>query len=151
MNLQKISIIIGVVAILIVVPVLMVSGGSVNENGNSEDLPDDDPIMKNIEYNQVNQGNEYVNITDYSNQTVTLEGQLTGSQAGKELVVENISRSNNTVNVKIKLVQYKDRMGATVLTGYNYELKIGNIYQNEKLNVEHNGVDKNSYNLTLSN
>lgn len=151
MNLQKISIIIGVVAILIVVPLLMVSGGSVNENRNSEDLPDDDPIMKNIEYNQVNQGDEYVNVTDYSNQTVTLKGQLTGSQAGKELVVENISRSNNTVNVKIKLVQYKDRIGATVLTGYNYELKIGNIYQNEKLNVEYNGVDKNSYNLSLSN
>jgi len=151
MNLQKISIIVGVLVILSVVPILMVSGGDVEDNGNSDDLPADDPILENIEYSQVNENSEFAKITDYSNQTVTIEGQLTGSQTGKELIVENISRTDNEVNIKIKTVQYKDRIGATVLTGYNYELKIGNIYENETLNINHNAVNENNYKLDLSN
>lgn len=151
MNLQKISVILGIVGILLLIPVLMVHGNDVERSANSDNQSDDDPIIQDIEYEQVKQGKEYANVTNYSNQTVTIEGQLTGSQTGKEIIVENVSRIDDKVNIEIETVQYEDRIGATVLTGYKYQLKLDNIYQNETLNIQQSGINKNNYELNLDN
>lgn len=141
-------IIIGV-SIAFTIPILMVSGGNVDKSNNSNQT-NDDPIIQDIEYNQVKKSEQYAKVVEYSEDKVTIKGQITGSQSGKDLVVESVSRTDNQLNIKIETVQHKSKMGATVLTGYNYEITIKNVYENETIHLEHNGVNNDNYRMDVN-
>lgn len=76
----------------------------------------------------------YKNITREDNGTYSVKGRIVGSMGGGEVVVESVGSDSESVEVHLKVES--SGIGTTVITGYEYSMKVKGVDDRE-LSVVH--------------
>lgn len=148
---QHTVIIIGIALIVIVFSVFMVSSSPVDNSENEDSTDDKEPVIENITSKQVRNTNEMSKVLSYNSDNLTIKGQITGDKAGQYVIVESLEKEGSTVNLTLEtLNENNSGIGATVLTGYEYEIKLGGVSKNDTVNVKHKSVNNNTYKLSTN-
>lgn len=151
MKSQHAVIIIGIALLVIVFSVFMVSSSPVDNSKNENNTSDKEPVIENITSKQVRDTNEMSEILSYDTDNLTIKGQITGDKAGQSVIVESLEKNGSTVNLTLEtLNENNSGIGATVLTGYEYEIKLGGVIDSDTVNIKHKSVNNNTYELSIN-
>lgn len=138
---MKLQIIIILIVIVVIIGTsVYVSGGTNNKNLS------DSPEVEYLDSEQTDKSDEFAKIVDYNYGSLTVNGLINGDKAGQSLEVKDIERNDSNIYVSLKS-QDTDKIGATVITGYEYNLKLHNIKENDNIYLSYGN---NEYHLNIS-
>lgn len=85
----------------------------------------------------------YKNITRENNGTYSVKGRIVGSTGGGEVVVESVGSGSESVEVHLKVES--SGIGTTVITGYEYSMKVNGVDDRELSVVHDSSSVENSF------